>query len=39
MTSERLNGLALLYVHKEIIPEISEVIDKFGLKYRRLEFR
>ena len=38
MLSDRLNGLALIYVHREIIPDVEKVIDRFALKNRRLEF-
>ena len=38
MTTERLNGLALMYVHQEIVPEVEKVIDRFALSNRRLEF-
>ena len=38
MTGERLNGLALLHIHKEIEVEVEEVITKFAeLVSRRLE--
>ena len=38
MTSERLNGLALMYVHREIVPDIEKVIDRFAITNRRLDF-
>ena len=37
MTADRLNGLALMYVHREIIPDIEKVIDRFSQSNRRLE--
>ena len=38
MTGERLNGLALLHIHKEIEVGVEEVITKFAeLGSRRLE--
>lgn len=39
MTSERLNGLALMYVHTEIVPEVDDVIDKFSVNNRKLNFK
>ena len=38
MVSEQLNGLALMYIHSEIVPDYNQVIDKFGKDKRRLEF-
>ena len=38
MTSERLNGIALMHVHQEIVPDIENVIDLFSTKNRRLSF-
>ena len=39
MKNERLNGLALMHVHKDIQPDIQEVINKFAKQHpRRLEF-
>ena len=38
MIAERLNGLTLIYVHKEIIPNEDRVIDLFARKNRRLNF-
>ena len=39
MLENRLNGLALMYVHKEILPDIEEVIQQFSLMGpRKLEF-
>jgi hypothetical protein len=38
MGGERLNGLALLYIHKEIIPNFDTVIDAFSDGNRRLDF-
>ena len=38
MVAERLNGLALLHVHKDIIVNIDKVIDLYAMKNRRLKF-
>ena len=38
MVAERLNGLALLHVHKDIIVNIDKVIDLYAKKNRRLKF-
>ena len=38
MVAERLNGLALLHVHKDIIVNIGKVIDLYAMKNRRLKF-
>ena len=39
MGGDRLNGLSLMYVHREIVPDTEEVIDLFArLGPRRLEF-
>jgi hypothetical protein len=38
MSAERLNGLSLMYKHQQIIPKTSEILNKFGLKNRRLDF-
>lgn len=38
MVSERLNGLAMMRIHQEIIPDTSEIIDKFAVDNRRLKF-
>ena len=39
MKNERLNGLALMHVHKDIQPDIKAVINKFAKQHpRRLEF-
>ena len=38
MSAERLNGLALMYVHQKIVPDVEKVIDRFALSNRRLEF-
>ncbi|XP_057299418.1 52 kDa repressor of the inhibitor of the protein kinase-like [Hydractinia symbiolongicarpus] len=34
MTNDRLNGLALLYIHQEIIPDKDKVIDRYALSNR-----
>lgn len=38
MTADRLNGLALMYVHKDIVPNIEKVIDRYSVTHRRLDF-
>lgn len=38
MTEDRLNGLALLYVHRNIDLDIESVINRFANKKRRLDF-
>ena len=39
MTTGRLNGLALLFIHQEIEPSIEEVINSFSqMSTRRIEF-
>ena len=38
MVSERLNGIALMHVHQEIVPDIEKVIDLFSVFYKRLTF-
>ena len=38
MVAERLNGLALLHLHKYIIVNIDKVIDLYAMKNRRLKF-
>ena len=38
MASERLNGIALMHVHQEIVHDIEKVIDLFSTKNRRLTF-
>ena len=39
MGEERLNGLALIHVHHDIIPNVDDVINKFADSgKRRLEF-
>ena len=38
MVSDRFNGLALMYIHKEVIPKVSDVIEEFTKKRRRLDF-
>ena len=37
MVAERLNGFALLYIHKDIIVNIEKVIDLYAMKNRRLK--
>ena len=36
--SERLNGVALVHVHQEIVPDIKTVIDLFAVTNKRLNF-
>ena len=31
MVEERLNGLAMMKMHQEIIPNVEDVIDKFSI--------
>ena len=38
MVSETLNGIALMHVHQEIVPDIEKVIDLSYTKNRRLSF-
>lgn len=38
MVEERLNGLALMKIHQEIVPDIGKVIDKFSVGNTRLKF-
>jgi hypothetical protein len=38
MGEERLNGLALMNVHRGIQLDISEVLDRMSKKNRRLDF-
>ena len=38
MISERLNGITLMHVHQEIVPDIKKVIDLFAVANRRLNF-
>ena len=38
MVEERLNGLALMGIHTEFVPDAEEVIDKFGQGNTRLKF-
>ena len=35
---DRLNGLALLYVHRDLIINFEQVFDEFSRKNRRLNF-
>ena len=35
MLDERLNGLALMYIHKDIEIDISNVINRFALAKKR----
>lgn len=38
MVDERLNGLALMKIHPEIVPDVQKVIDKFAVGNTRLKF-
>ena len=38
MVSEYLDGIALMHVHQQIVPDIENVIDLFSTKNRRLTF-
>ena len=38
MVEERLNGLALMNIHQEIVPDTDKVIDKFSVGNTRLKF-
>ena len=38
MTEDRLNGLALMYIHQNIVPNIEKVINRFAISNRRLDF-
>ena len=39
VTNGRLNGLALLFIHREIDLTVSEIIDTFALKSRRIQLK
>ena len=39
MGQTRLNGLAALYIHKDIKLDFEKVIDEFGRKNRILKFQ
>ena len=39
MSEDRLNGLTMLFVHKDIKLNINAVIDAFAKNNRRCEFR
>ena len=38
MVEERLNGLAMMKIHQEIVPNVEKVIDKFATGNTRLNF-
>jgi hypothetical protein len=38
MVEDRLNGLALMKIHQEIVPDVEKVIDKFAFGNMRLKF-
>ena len=33
-----LNGLALMKIHSEIVPDVQKVVDKFAIGNTRLKF-
>ena len=35
----RMNGLALLYIHRDLTPSVTDVLNKLSLKSRRLNLR
>ena len=35
MSEHRLNGLALLHIHREIDLDVHEVIDRFAIRHPR----
>jgi hypothetical protein len=39
MGEKRLNGLALLSVHRDLKVDIDAIIDNFAMLPRRLDFR
>ena len=39
MVDERLNGLALMHIHRDIDPNVQDVIKKFSSGNRRLELK
>ena len=39
MTNARLNGLALLFIHREIDLDVSEIIDLFAQKNRKIQLK
>ena len=38
MVEDRLNGLALMQIHQEIVPDVEKVTDKFGVGNTMLRF-
>jgi hypothetical protein len=38
MEEDRLNGLALMYIHNDRDISVESVIDKFALTNRKLDF-
>jgi hypothetical protein len=38
MVEDRLNGLAMMHIHQEIIPEVEDIIDEFAVGNTRLQF-
>ena len=39
MGEERMSGLALISVHRDLIIDVDAIIDAFALLPRRLDFR
>ena len=39
MKNARLDGLALLFIHREVDLDVSEIIGLFGQKYRRIQLK
>ena len=39
MTNARLNGLTLLFIHKEIDLDVSKIIDLFARTIRRIQLK
>ena len=39
MTNARLNGLALLFIHREIYLDVSEVVDLFAQQNRKMQLK
>ena len=38
MDDNRLNGLALMYIHKDKEISVNSVIDQFALRNRKMDF-
>ena len=39
VTNARLDGLALSFIHREVDLDVSEIIDLFGQKIRRIQLK